>query len=270
METQVNFESFMRYVAGLEYLREGDYVKARSLFADALIEEPHCMDLLLALGTAYYDAGEDPRDLELAYKYFSKVPIDHFKLTEKHVLGHTLELLGRYEESRDAYFRALVSCRDHYELNELSMIHSGLTALSERHKLKMLRPKGFRAPGKDIALYTTYEREKFYFRLRTFHKNGTSIRLITLEDDDVLDVHWSIRPRMIRAVKEHIGENWKPILVENTVWVFHYEDSGYAAHCLERVEFDSQRDKLTYPEFYHEDFEALSGYRLLWKPEHQM
>jgi len=269
----VNSTAYNLHQKGLEFMREGDFRKARLLFVDALEVEPNCSRLLIDYGISLYESEPENNynPLENAAKIFARVPIEHFELTEKYLPGHTLELLGRWDQARDAYFSALQSSNGYVDQIELSMIHTGLTQLSEYPDLRMSRPKGFKAPDQNEVLFTTFDRKKFYFQLRTFLRKGSSLRLITIEDRDSVKEHWSIRPRMIIAVKKHLSEPIQPTLPENSIWVFHYKCFEHLAHYLERFEKGyNTKYNLVCRDFSHKEFEALSGYRLLWKREHAL
>ncbi len=272
------FDAELSFYSAMEHLRDGDIESAIALLTDALIIEPKCVEYLIQLASANILRG-DSRSLGHALTYLSQIPMKQIPLPDKPLLGQVLEELGEYDKARDAYFSALESDQSKFNSNELSVIHTRLTALSEMPGFEINRPCLFKIPDVDRDdLEITFGGKPCLFQLRIFKKPFSEVRLISLPsiygiDGSRIDVDWRKPQRLVSLVKRVLGESnlIKPFLPKGVVWIFHFMRGAKVAHELQKLEEGSvgKDDRRLYLTSYtHTELEGMTNWRLLWRCSH--
>lgn len=262
----IPYDVEITYLQGEDCMQREEYSLASSFFADALIEEPHCLDYHLNFAAANLRRG-GLVNLVNADKVLKRICVDSTPLSEKYLHGRVLEKLGRYDEAKDAYFNALMSSYKEEEAPELALVHYYLSALSERYRLKMKRPKGFRAPDTDIWLETRIGDADVLFQLRVFKKKKQEVRLISITDPDLVDIYQSARKCFVEEVRSFFDESRLSFASDSIVWILHYPFDKYVTHLTEKIIFDEKMN-ISCKQVYTSEFENVSGYRLLWSHAH--
>jgi tetratricopeptide (TPR) repeat protein len=251
------------------HMKKGNYDLACQILADLIILYPLVLELRVLLGTASYFSKNTKR-LENANKIFDTILIEHLDNSEKYIPGDILAHLRRFEEAKKKHFLALNSCKDSVDLPEIGFVHNGLTELSHKDEVEICRPEGFHFPYNDQMFMLELEEEDIHFRYRSFLKNSCETRLITIEDIwDIQSPHSSQEHYallLMKAIAEYHNDNLPPFR-KNLRWVLHIEFNWGNCHTLHEIRFEN--DNIILRSMSHREFENLSGYRLLWKPEHE-
>lgn len=250
-------------------MEEGDYQNASSSFADAIIEYPKCVEYLVHFVMSLYHL-RDRRSLENASKVLARIPQKLVRLEEQFLFGHTLELLGQYNEAKQAYFHSLdIAGPMNLRNGKIAKVHEFLTGLSERHNFEIGRPRHFNSPYYDMKRGLTYHDRWIEYRLRTFLTKHQEVRLITFDDYQLTQKHPDIKVRAISDAKVFFEEPYEPFISPQVVWIFHYVLSSSGSHRLEGVRDIKEKYMLEFPLMKHDNFERVSGYRLLWSLHHK-
>lgn len=263
----VSYQADLKYIEGESYMNEGRFAEASSHFADALIEEPHCIEYLLSFAEAnYYRGGR--QCLLNAQKAIAQIPVRNIRSVDKFLPGHILQRLGRFEHARDAYFDALSSSA-YVEDPELSLVHTFLSGLSERKNMKMKRPKGFRCPVLNVPIESNFKGKNLKCDLRVFEREKVDVRVLTVPSHGDVEPCRNAKLRIIREAKKYLNEPMKPFFRDDVIWIIHYPYYELELHRTEKIVFN-QGAPMTVQVMAHAEFEQITGYRLIWLPEHNV
>lgn len=260
--TEIPYDTDMSFMQGQDCMKREEFALASLHFADALLAEPDCSDYLISFAMANLKRGGIDNLINAA-RVLTRIRVDQIPLSERYLPGRVLEMLGRHEEAKEAYFDALASAYEDERAPELACVHYHLSGLSEKHKLKMKRPKGYKAPITNIWLETQLSKSKIVFQLRVFKRKKSEVRLISVMDSALVDTFPSIRRRIVKEVRRYFGESSFPVCTDDIIWVFHYPYDEYDPHLLEELILEENLE-IRNIEMSESKFELLSGYRLLW------